>query len=80
MQAGGFSFKYWTRGVLPGVLLAGGLSACGDLATLPPSAGMGANPTLLSAQVPPLIPPATGPSGSNLFWKIPAGRFPAPLQ
>ena len=74
MQAGHFSFKYWARGVLPGVLLVGGLSACGDMATLPPSAGMGANPTLpkpVSSLFPTVnIAPAKG-------W--PEGLMPTPM-
>ena len=56
------------------LLLLGGLAACGDVALLPPEAGMGASPTLpqpVSSLIPTVnIAPAEG-------W--PAGVMPVPM-
>lgn len=64
----------WTGAALPAALIVGGLVACGEPATLPPGAGMGANPTLpqpRSSLIPMVnIAPAEG-------W--PAGRMPTPM-
>ena len=67
-------FRFTFHLLLPGVLLLGGLVACGDTALLPPSAGMGATPTLpkpLTSLIPTVnIAPAKG-------W--PEGLMPTPM-
>ena len=64
----------WTGTALPAALIVGGLVACGEPATLPPGAGMGAHPTLpqpSSSLIPTVnIAPYEG-------W--PAGRMPTPM-
>ena len=67
--------KKWAGKALPCLVLLGTLLACGDRATLSPSAGMGANPTLpkpLSSLIPTVnIAPAVG-------W--PQGVMPTPMS
>ena len=64
----------WICAALPASFIVGGLVACGEPATLPPGAGVGANPTLpqpRSSLIPTVnIAPAEG-------W--PAGRMPTPM-
>ena len=74
MQSRFASHWRWTGAALPAVLVVSGLVACGDTSTLPPTAGMGAHPTLpqpRSGLIPTVnIAPAKG-------W--PEGLMPTPM-